>query len=206
MFGWRSITNWSITSTVSVFQNWQRQTIPDTCHVIRNGPPLAENVNPEMYNLIVIGAGPGGHVAAIRAAQLGMNGAVVEKRPTLGGTCLNVGCIPSKAMLDSSELYYLAKEKFAVHGIETGDRQVNLKQMVGREQDVVDATVDGIDYLFKKNGISRYQGHGRFADAHTVAIEQDGGTKALQTEHVIIATGSETTPRCGRQPSTVSAL
>lgn len=144
------------------------------------------------YKLIVIGAGPGGYVAAIRAAQLGMKVALVEKGPTLGGTCSNVGCIPSKAMLDSSELYHLAKEKFAGHGINVPELSLDLAQMRKRKDEVVSTTVAGIDYLIKKNKIDRFEGLGSFVDPHTVKVT---GAKAetLTADNIIIATGSATT-------------
>jgi dihydrolipoamide dehydrogenase len=145
------------------------------------------------YQLIVIGGGPGGYVAAIRAAQLGMQVAVIEKRSTLGGTCLNVGCIPSKALLDSTELYHQAKEKFATHGISVGDLQFDLAQMVGRKEEIVSATAVGIDYLFKKNKIDRFTGTGSFVDANTIRVSGEK-TGDLTADNIIIATGSESTP------------
>ncbi len=141
------------------------------------------------FDLIVIGAGPGGYVAAIRAAQLGMTVAIVDKRKSLGGTCLNVGCIPSKALLDSSELFHLAHEKFAVHGIEATGVKINLKQMMKRKADVVETTTKGIDYLMKKNKITVFEGTAAFVDAHTVLV---GDTK-ITGQKIIIATGSEPT-------------
>lgn len=144
------------------------------------------------YDVVVIGSGPGGYVAAIRCAQLGMNTAIVEKSSTLGGTCLNVGCIPSKALLDSSEHYHLAKKNFAEHGIEVADLKVNMPQMIKRKRDVVDANVKGIDFLMKKNKIEVHQGWGSFVDATHIQVEQEDGTKTvLETDKVIIATGSE---------------
>ncbi|MCB0641970.1 MAG: NAD(P)/FAD-dependent oxidoreductase, partial [Phaeodactylibacter sp.] len=144
------------------------------------------------YDVVVIGSGPGGYVAAIRCAQLGMNTAIVEKSTTLGGTCLNVGCIPSKALLDSSEHYHLAKKNFAEHGIEVSDLKVNMPQMIKRKREVVDANVKGIDFLMKKNKIDVHQGWGSFVDATHVQVEQEDGTKTvLETDKVIIATGSE---------------
>ena len=110
------------------------------------------------YDLIVIGAGPGGYVAAIRAAQLGMKVAVVEKRATLGGVCLNEGCIPSKALLDSSELFALARDRFALHGIAIDPPRLDLAAMMRRKDDVVKKLTDGVAYLFKKNEITWFQG------------------------------------------------
>src|SRR5947208_9765569 len=108
----------------------------------------------ERFDLVVIGAGPGGYVAAIRAAQLGMKVTCVEKRPTLGGTCLNIGCIPSKALLDSSELYTLARTRLAHQGIRVGDVQLDLPAMLGRKDRVVKGLTDGLAGLFKKNRIA----------------------------------------------------
>ena len=110
------------------------------------------------YDLIVIGAGPGGYVAAIRASQLGMKVAVVEKRATLGGVCLNEGCIPSKALLDSSELFAVARDRFALHGIAIDPPRLDLDAMMLRKDDVVKKLTDGIAYLFKKNEIDRIHG------------------------------------------------
>src|SRR2546430_8497822 len=105
---------------------------------------------PERFDVIILGAGPGGYVAAIRAAQLGLKVACVEKRPTLGGTCLNIGCIPSKALLESSELYHLAQVRFQHHGIQTGKLGVDLPRLLKRKDDVVKGLTDGVAYLFKK--------------------------------------------------------
>lgn len=145
-----------------------------------------------MYDLIVIGSGPGGYVAAIRAAQLGLNTAIVEKYSTLGGTCLNVGCIPSKALLDSSEHYHNAAHSFQSHGIELKNLKVNLKQMISRKSEVVKQNVDGIAYLMKKNKIEVHHGLGSFVDANTVKVSaEDGTTKEISGKHIIIATGSK---------------
>lgn len=144
------------------------------------------------YDVTVIGSGPGGYVAAIRCAQLGMKTAIVEKSKTLGGTCLNVGCIPSKALLDSSEHYFAAKHKFAEHGIEVSDLKVNLPQMIKRKSEVVEKTVSGVSFLMKKNKIDVYQGHGSFVDAHTIKVsKEDGSSEEVHTDKTIIATGSE---------------
>lgn len=147
------------------------------------------------YNVTVIGSGPGGYVAAIRCAQLGFKTAIVEKYPTLGGTCLNVGCIPSKAMLDSSEHFYNAKEHFKTHGIDINAPKVNFKQMVSRKSDVVKQNVDGVAYLMKKNKIDVHTGVGSFVDKNTIKItDKDGKEKTITSEKVIIATGSKPTP------------
>src|SRR6185436_7294653 len=108
------------------------------------------------YDVVVIGSGPGGYVAAIRCAQLGMKTAIIEKYPTLGGTCLNVGCIPSKALLDSSEHYYNAAHTFKEHGIQITGLKSDLKQMLNRKNGVVKQTVDGVNYLMKKNKVDVY--------------------------------------------------
>src|SRR5205823_1273714 len=112
----------------------------------------------ERYDLIVIGAGPGGYVAAIRAAQLGLKVACVDKRPALGGTCLNIGCIPSKALLESSELYVQARTLFAGHGVQLGEVGLDLKKLMGRKNAVVKGLTDGVAYLFKKNRITAVTG------------------------------------------------
>lgn len=145
-----------------------------------------------MYDLIVIGSGPGGYVAAIRAAQLGMKTAIIEKYPTLGGTCLNVGCIPSKALLDSSEHYHNAAHTFKTHGIDLSNLKVNLKQMIARKDDVVKQNVDGIQFLMKKNKIEVHHGLGSFVDKNTVKVtKEDGSSEDIQGKNIIIATGSK---------------
>lgn len=144
------------------------------------------------YDLIVIGSGPGGYVAAIRGAQLGMKTAIIEKYPTLGGTCLNVGCIPSKALLDSSEHYHNAAHTFKTHGIDLKDLKVNLGQMIARKDDVVKQNVDGIQYLMKKNKIDVHQGVGSFVDKNTVKVTKDDGkSEDITGKNIIIATGSK---------------
>ena len=144
------------------------------------------------YDVIVIGSGPGGYVAAIRCAQLGMKTALIEKYPTLGGTCLNVGCIPSKALLDSSEHYHNAAHTFETHGIGLSNLKVNLKQMITRKNDVVKQNTDGIQYLMKKNKIDVHQGLGSFVDKNTVKVTKDDGSSSdIQGKNIIIATGSK---------------
>jgi dihydrolipoamide dehydrogenase len=146
------------------------------------------------YNVTVIGSGPGGYVAAIRAAQLGFKTAIIEKYDTLGGTCLNVGCIPSKALLDSSEHFINAKDHFKEHGIDIPAPKVNMEQMIKRKGDVVKANVDGIAYLMKKNKIDVHTGVGSFVDKNTIKITaKDGKETTITTEKVIIATGSKPT-------------
>ncbi|MGR7814541.1 dihydrolipoyl dehydrogenase [Lacinutrix undariae] len=143
------------------------------------------------YDVAVIGSGPGGYVAAIRCAQLGMKTAIIEKYSTLGGTCLNVGCIPSKALLDSSHHYEDAIKHFEEHGIDIpGEIKVNLKQMIARKQSVVDQTTGGIDFLMKKNNIDVYQGLGSFKDATHITITGEETTE-IEAKHTIIATGSK---------------
>jgi len=137
------------------------------------------------FDVTIIGSGPGGYVAAIRCAQLGLKTAIVERYPTLGGTCLNVGCIPSKALLDSS-------------GISTGKLKVDFGQMISRKQEVVDANTKGIEFLMKKNKIEVFHGHGSFKDKNTIIVKADKGvgkSTEISTDKVIIATGSKpTTP------------
>ncbi|HEY3429456.1 MAG TPA: dihydrolipoyl dehydrogenase [Cyclobacteriaceae bacterium] len=147
------------------------------------------------YNVTVIGSGPGGYVAAIRCAQLGFKTAIIEKYDTLGGTCLNVGCIPSKALLDSSEHFHNAGHTFKEHGIDIAAPKVNFTQMIKRKGDVVKANVDGIAFLMKKNKIDVHTGMGSFVDKNTIKITgKDGKDKTITTEKVIIATGSKPTP------------
>ena len=122
------------------------------------------------YQVIVIGSGPGGYVAAIRAAQLGFKTAIIEKYNTLGGTCLNVGCIPSKALLDSSEHFHNAEHTFKEHGIDIPKPKVNLKQMISRKAEVVSQNTDGVQYLMKKNKIDVFTGLGSFVDKNTVKM------------------------------------
>jgi len=144
------------------------------------------------YDVTVIGSGPGGYVAAIRCAQLGLKTALVERYPTLGGTCLNVGCIPSKALLDSTEHFHTAQADFAKHGIEVSGLGVNWEQMRSRKDEVVSQTCAGVKYLMDKNQITVVHGHGRFRDANTVeVVKDDGNTEVLETTHTIIATGSK---------------
>lgn len=146
------------------------------------------------YDVTIIGSGPGGYVAAIRCAQLGLKTALIEKYNSLGGTCLNVGCIPSKALLDSSEHYHNASHTFKEHGIELSNLQVNLQQMISRKQEVVKQTVAGIDYLMKKNKIDVKIGLGSFVDKNTIKISgADGQEETIQTKNTIIATGSKPT-------------
>ena len=147
------------------------------------------------YQVAVIGSGPGGYVAAIRCAQLGLRTAIIEKYLTLGGTCLNVGCIPSKALLDSSEHFHAAAHSFAEHGIEINPPKANIAQMIKRKAGVVKANVDGIAFLMKKNKIDVLQGVGSFVDRNTISVAAtDGSSKTITAEKVIIATGSKPVP------------
>jgi dihydrolipoamide dehydrogenase len=146
------------------------------------------------YDVVVIGSGPGGYVSAIRCAQLGLKTAVIEKYNTFGGTCLNVGCIPSKALLDSSEHFHNAAHTFTTHGIELKDLAVNMPQMIARKNDVVAQNTAGITYLFKKNKIDTFEGLGSFVDKNTIKIKKTDGTEEQVTaKNVIIATGSKPT-------------
>lgn len=144
------------------------------------------------YDVIVIGSGPGGYVAAIRCAQLGLKTACIEKYATYGGTCLNVGCIPSKALLDSSEHYYNAAHSFKTHGINLDNLSVDMEQMMKRKVDVVNKNTSGISFLFKKNKIDGIQGIGSFKDKNTIVIKKPDGTQQEITgKNIIIATGSK---------------
>jgi dihydrolipoamide dehydrogenase len=146
----------------------------------------------EKFDVVIIGSGPGGYVAAIRAAQLGMKTALIEKYNTLGGTCLNVGCIPSKALLDSSEHYHKAQHQFSEHGIGVGKLTLDMPRMIQRKREVVEQTVAGIDFLMKKNKVTVFHGFGSFVDKHTVQIEKaDGSVEQISGNKVIIATGSK---------------
>ncbi len=144
------------------------------------------------HDLIVIGGGPGGYTAAIRTAQLGLNAACVEAEPRLGGTCLRIGCIPSKAMLESSEKFAEAKSKLAEHGVKTTGVELDLATMLRRKEQVVDALCKGIDGLFRKHKITRYVGYGRLAGRGKVAVTKpDGDVEELTAKHIIFAPGSK---------------
>lgn len=151
----------------------------------------------EVFDVVVIGGGPGGYVAAIRAAQLGMKTACVEKDPALGGTCLNVGCIPSKALLDSSEHYHHVQHKLQKHGIKVAGVELDIPQMMKRKGDVVRGLTQGIAGLFKKNKITHFQGYGKLGavngTAKTVEVHGTTGFQSVQAKNVILATGSEPT-------------
>jgi len=144
------------------------------------------------YDLVVIGSGPGGYVCAIRASQLGLKTSIIEKYNTLGGTCLNVGCIPSKALLDSSEHYHNAIHNFEMHGILTKEVKVNMQQMIARKNEVVEQTCKGIDFLMNKNKIDVYRGTGSFISANQISVKNTTGDETiLQASKIVIATGSK---------------
>ncbi|MBN9468438.1 MAG: dihydrolipoyl dehydrogenase [Bosea sp.] len=150
------------------------------------------------YDLVVIGTGPGGYVCAIRAAQLGLKVAVVEKRKSHGGTCLNVGCIPSKALLHASEMFSEAGHTFASLGIDVGTPKLDLKQMLVHKQETVDANVNGVAFLLKKNKIEPFHGTASIPAAGKVVVTaEDGKTQELTTKNIVIATGSESAPLPG---------
>ena len=150
------------------------------------------------YDVVIIGGGPGGYNAAIRAGQLGLKAACVEMRETLGGTCLNVGCMPSKALLHASELYEMAGKEFAGLGIEVGSPKLNLGQMMSQKADSVGALTKGIEFLFKKNKVEWVKGRGRIAGPGQVEVTAaDGAKTTLSAKNIVIATGSEPTPLPG---------
>jgi dihydrolipoamide dehydrogenase len=145
----------------------------------------------EQFDLVIIGGGPGGYTGAIRAAQLGMKVAIVEKDKTLGGTCLNVGCIPSKALLESSEYFHLASHDFKTHGIETGEVKLDLAKMMNRKAGIVRQLTNGVAFLMKKNKVTHVPGFGRVVQAGVVEVTVEGGHKQiLQTKNIMLATGS----------------
>ncbi len=144
------------------------------------------------FDVTVIGSGPGGYVAAIRCAQLGMKTAIIEKYPTMGGTCLNVGCIPSKALLDSSEHFENASKHFAQHGIIIDTPKADIQQMVARKNEVVDQTTKGIQFLMDKNKITVFEGVGSFESATKIKVtKNDGSSEEIESKYTIIATGSK---------------
>lgn len=153
------------------------------------------------YDVTIIGSGPGGYVAAIRCAQLGMKTALIEKYSTLGGTCLNVGCIPSKALLDSSEHFHNAVHNFEEHGIDVKSVQANITQMVKRKNDVVAQTSGGVKFLMDKNKVDVYHGIGSFVDKNTVKVsDKDGKETLLTSKNIIISTGSKPNFFPGMEP------
>ncbi len=152
------------------------------------------------HDLIVIGAGPGGYVAAIRAAQLGLNVACIDKNDALGGTCLRVGCIPSKALLESSERYAEAVHVAAEHGVMIDGLKLDLAAMMRRKEQVVAGLTKGIESLFKKNGVTRYRGHGRLKGPGRIVVEEEGDSREVAAKHIIIATGSKAAVLPGMAP------
>lgn len=145
----------------------------------------------EQFDLVIIGAGPGGYTGAVRAAQLGLKTAIVEKEPTLGGTCLNVGCIPSKALLDSSENFSMAKHDFSEHGIKVPTVELDLPQMMVRKDKIVKDLTKGVAYLMRKNKVTVLEGRGSITDPHTVAVTgRDGAVTSVGAKNIMIATGS----------------
>jgi dihydrolipoamide dehydrogenase len=151
----------------------------------------------DTFDVVVIGGGPGGYVAAIRAAQLGLKTACVDKRDALGGTCLNIGCIPSKALLQSSHLYGELSHQFGDHGIRVGQVELDLGQMMARKQKVVRDNTKGIEFLFKKHKIAWFAGEGRIAGSGAVVVKTAEAEQTLATKAIIIATGSDSTPLPG---------
>jgi len=144
------------------------------------------------YDITIIGSGPGGYIAALRCAQLGFKTALIERYQSLGGTCLNVGCIPSKALLDSTEHFHNAKHDFKEHGIKVQGLEVDMKQMIKRKNKVVKQTTSGINYLMKQNKVDVYTGHGSFVNKNKISIKKDdGSTEEIETDKTIIATGSK---------------
>jgi dihydrolipoamide dehydrogenase len=154
----------------------------------------------DQFDVVVIGSGPGGYVCAIRSAQLGFKTAIIEKYSTLGGTCLNVGCIPSKALLDSSEHYHKAAHEFGEHGINLKDLKVDMPQMIKRKAAVVEQTTKGIDFLMDKNKIKVFHGVGSFVDKNTVKIKSEGGETEISGKNIVIATGSKPNYFPGMEP------
>lgn len=153
------------------------------------------------YDVTIIGSGPGGYVSAIRCAQLGLKTAIVEKYDTLGGTCLNVGCIPSKALLDSSEHFHNAENNFQEHGVLVKDLKVDLKKMIDRKNKVVDQTCKGVEFLMDKNKIDVLHGTGSFVDEHTIEVVDSKGKKTeVKSDNFIIATGSKPNFFKGMEP------
>src|SRR6516162_10755398 len=148
----------------------------------------------ERYDVVVIGAGPGGYVAAIRAAQLGRKTACIDSRATLGGTCLNIGCIPSKALLQSSEKFVEARNALAVHGVRVGEVGLDLGAMMARKDQVVTQLTRGVEYLFRKNKIDWLKGKARIAAPGRIVLTgSDGGAHEIEANSIIIATGSDST-------------
>lgn len=163
-------------------------------HILKRG--LASSANSFTHDLVVIGSGPGGYVAAIKAAQLGMRTACVEKNPTLGGTCLNVGCIPSKALLHNSHFYHMAHSNdLKDRGIHVDNVRLDLPTMMGQKSKAVTSLTNGIAMLFKQNKVDRFDGFGRISGPNQVTVKKDdGSSEIINTKNILIATGSEVTP------------
>lgn len=149
------------------------------------------------HDLVIIGAGPGGYTAAIRAAQLGLNVACIEKEQALGGTCLRIGCIPSKALLQSSQLFWEAKKSFGQHGIHCDEVKLDLPTMLKRKESIVRTLTGGIDFLFKKNKVTRYLGTAQFVDKNRLTVQDRNGAVELEAKNILIATGSVPAPLQG---------
>ena len=143
------------------------------------------------FDLVIIGSGPGGYVGAVRAAQLGLSVAVVEKDKTFGGTCLNVGCIPSKALLDSSEHFLAANHELATHGVKVGSVSLDMPTMLGRKREIVDSLTGGVKYLFDKNKVKSFEGLGSLKSQNEVLVTSASGQETiLQAKNIMLATGS----------------
>ena len=145
----------------------------------------------DSFDVIVIGSGPGGYVSAIRCAQLGMKTAIIEKYPKLGGTCLNVGCIPSKALLESSEHFFKSNHEFSEHGIEIDNIKMNLMQTMKRKEKIISEMHQGLGFLMKKNKITVFNGMGSFIDSNNILITNNQEEKKINGKNIIIATGSK---------------
>jgi dihydrolipoamide dehydrogenase len=156
---------------------------------------------PSTYDVVIIGGGPGGYNAAIRAGQLGLKAACVEMRETLGGTCLNVGCMPSKALLHASELFEAATKEFPTLGIEVGTPKLNLGQMMGQKADSVGALTKGIEFLFKKNKVEWIKGRGRIAGKGQVEVTAADGSKTTLARRASSSPPARSRPRCRAWPS-----
>jgi dihydrolipoamide dehydrogenase len=172
----------------------QRFIVPTTLCTANTARCYATESSGE-HDVIVIGGGPGGYVAAIKSAQLGLKTACVEKRGSLGGTCLNVGCIPSKAMLNNSHMYHQIQHDTKNRGIDVGDVKLNLVNMMKAKDTSVKGLTQGVEYLFKKNGVEYVKGNASFKNEHELDVKLlDGGDRVLKGKNIIIATGSEATP------------
>ncbi len=154
---------------------------------------LEKQMNQIEHDVLVVGGGPGGYVAAIRAAQLGMNTACVDENPVFGGTCLRVGCIPSKALLESSHLYHVAQHELSAHGIQASGTQLNLAAMLARKDKVVSQLTSGIAMLFKRTQVQGYNGRAKLVGPNTVQILTTSGSQMVKAKHIILATGSRPT-------------